>query len=94
MKTKEYEHTMNTQTTRWKEQAQRVLDVRPVLEQGGEPCVMIMEAAEAIQPGKALLLIAPFEPVPLYEVLHGRGFRHETALVAPNEWLVRFVREA
>ncbi len=85
---------MNTQTTLWKKQAQTTLDVRPVLEQGGEPFVPIMEAAEAIQSGNSLVLIAPFEPVPLYEVLQARGFLHETEQVAPNEWVVCFVRQA
>jgi hypothetical protein len=50
-----------------------------------------MEAAAALQPGESLLLIAPFEPVPLYGVLGGRGFQHETQKVAPDEWIVRFI---
>jgi uncharacterized protein (DUF2249 family) len=84
---------MNEQVTLWREQAQDILDVRPVLEQGDEPFVQIMEAAETIKPGNTLLLIAPFEPVPLYEVLQARGFLHETEEVSPNEWVIRFVRK-
>ena len=78
----------------WKAQANTVLDVRADLEQGGEPFVRIMEAAEAIKPGGTLVIIAPFEPVPLYEVLGARGFVHETEKVAADEWVVRFMRNS
>ncbi len=76
----------------WKVQANTVLDVRPELEQGGEPFVRIMEAASAIIPGGTLVIIAPFEPVPLYDVLGARGFSHETEKVAADEWMVQFTR--
>lgn len=76
----------------WKAQANTVLDVRPELEQGGEPFVGIMEAASAIKPGGTLVIIAPFEPVPLYDVLGARGFTHETEKVAADEWMVQFTR--
>jgi hypothetical protein len=52
-----------------------------------------MEAAVTIPAGKTLVIIAPFEPVPLYEVLRTRGFIHETAKVADDEWVVRFARQ-
>jgi len=78
------------QTVTWKAETDTVLDVRPILESGGEPYVRIMEAVAAIKPGEALVIIAPFEPVPLYDVLGARGFSHETAMVAAGEWLVRF----
>jgi uncharacterized protein (DUF2249 family) len=85
---------MREQAAIWKAQANTVLDVRPDLEQGGEPFVRIMEAAEAIKPGGTLVIIAPFEPVPLYEVLAARGFVHETEKVAADEWVVRFMRNS
>jgi hypothetical protein len=52
-----------------------------------------METAERVPPGKSLVLIAPFEPAPLYQALAGRGFSHATERVADDEWIVRFVRE-
>ena len=76
---------------RWKAEAEKVLDVRPDLESGGEPFVRIMEAASTIQSGGTLVIIAPFEPVPLYDALGARGFAHETALITVDEWVVRFV---
>ena len=83
---------MILQAEHWKAQANRLLDVRPELEQGGEPFVRIMEAAAGIEPGGTLVIIAPFEPVPLYEVLGARGFSHETKRVAVDEWVVQFTR--
>ena len=78
----------------WMADAATVLDVRPVLEQGGEPFVQIMEAAEPVPAGRSLVLIAPFEPVPLYGALGARGFSHATQRVTAGEWVVRFTREA
>jgi hypothetical protein len=78
----------------WKGEAATVLDVRPELEAGGEPFVRIIEAAAAIAPGASLVIVAPFEPAPLYGVLGGQGFSHATQCVAADEWVVRFTREA
>ena len=83
---------MAEQAPSMKAQAHTVLDVRPELEQGGEPFVSIIEAASAIMPGGTLVIIAPFEPVPLYDVLGARGFSHETEKVAADEWIVQFTR--
>ncbi len=81
------------QITEWKRAAMTVLDVRPTLAAGGEPFVAIMEAAERIPTGKSLIIIAPFEPAPLYGALGGRGFAHETRSASESEWVVRFTRE-
>ena len=89
---RERERIMEEQTVSLKAQATTVLDVRPELEQGGEPFVRIMEAASAITPDGTLVIIAPFEPVPLYDVLGARGFSHETKQVAADEWRVQFTR--
>jgi hypothetical protein len=78
----------------WKVEAATVLDVRPELEAGGEPFVRIMEAAAAIAPGASLVIVAPFEPAPLYGALGARGFAHATQCVAADEWVVRFTRAA
>ncbi len=83
---------MIPQVEHWKAQANRLLDVRPELEQGGEPFVRIMEGAASVEPGGTLVIIAPFEPVPLYEVLGARGFSHVTEKVAADEWVVQFTR--
>lgn len=50
------------------------LDVRPQLARGEEPFAAIMAAANQLQPGQALRLIAPFRPAPLFTVMANRGF--------------------
>ncbi len=77
----------------WQAAAVEVLDVRPELEQGGEPFVRIMEAAARVEPGESLVIIAPFEPVPLYGALGGRGFSHASQREAADKWVVRFTRD-
>lgn len=77
----------------WIANATTTLDVRPTLEQGGEPFVAIMEAAAGIQPGQWLVIIAPFEPAPLYGALGGRGFSHATQRRSDDEWIIRFTRD-
>lgn len=80
-----------TETIRaWQAYATKTLDVRPILAEGGEPFVLIMETAIPLHTGESLLLTAPFEPVPLYDVLFERGFTHETQAVSPGEWWVLF----
>lgn len=77
----------------WTAGAATTLDVRPTLEQGGEPFVEIMKAAATIQPGERLVIIAPFEPVPLYSALGGRGFSYAIRHRADDEWIVQFTRD-
>jgi uncharacterized protein (DUF2249 family) len=86
----EREKLVAEQAVTRKAEAETVLDVRPELESGGEPFVRIMEAVASIKPGGTLVIIAPFEPIPLYDVLGERGFSHETARVADDKWVVRF----
>ena len=83
---------MADRTANWKARASTLLDVRLDLEQGGEPFVRIMEAATDVKSGGTLVIIATFEPVPLYDVLGARGFLHETEKVAADEWIVQFTR--
>jgi len=84
---------MTERTTAWQERATKFLDVRPILADGGEPFVLIMETAAPLKSGEILLLVAPFEPVPLYQALGERGFTHETHSVDAGEWWVLFKHE-
>lgn len=52
------------------------LDVRPLLQAGGEPLGSILEVTRRLGAGDALLLTTPFEPVPLYNVLGKKGFSY------------------
>lgn len=75
-------------------EARRVpLDVRDDVRRGQEPFGRIMAAVKALGPDEALVLRAPFEPVPLYGVLAKRGFRHWTEQRAADDWSVTFYRD-
>jgi Uncharacterized conserved protein (DUF2249) len=67
-------------------------DARPVIAAGGEPFNDIMAAAAA--PGKngELVVLAPFEPVPLEGVLSARGFPYEATGLGDGGWQVTFGR--
>lgn len=54
----------------------RELDVRPVLEKGGDPFRLIMETSKSLADGEALHLIVGFEPRPLYAVMATMGRTH------------------
>jgi uncharacterized protein (DUF2249 family) len=66
------------------------LDVRPICVRGRPPMPAILDALAKLEPGQPLRLIAPFEPVPLYDFLAQRGFSHETSEPEPGVWAVLF----
>ena len=68
------------------------LDVRPDLERGVEPFSKIMHTVSRLQNDDALLLIAPFEPAPLYAVLARQGFSHKSKPMGTADWEVLFQR--
>jgi len=69
------------------------LDVREDIRRGAEPFAKIMAAVKALGPEQALVLRAPFEPVPLFAALGKRGFAHWAERSAPDDWTVWFYRE-
>jgi uncharacterized protein (DUF2249 family) len=70
----------------------RVIDVRPLLAEGIEPRPQLFMAAQALEPGQALVVIAPFLPSPLIERLKAEGFAAEVARRSDGAWEVRFAR--
>ena len=74
------------------ESCRTYLDVRDDIRRGEEPFARIMAVVKALEPGRVLVLRAPFEPIPLYGVLGKRGFAHWTERVAPDDWAVWFYR--
>lgn len=70
------------------------LDVREDIRRGQEPFARIMAAVKALADDQALVLRAPFEPIPLYDVLGKRGFTHWTERRASDDWSVCFYRDA
>lgn len=69
-----------------------LLDVRPDLARGQEPFGRIMETARGVPEGGAFVLVAPFEPVPLYGVLGKQGFSHVTESLGLDGFKVTFTR--
>ncbi|MDA9463559.1 DUF2249 domain-containing protein [Bradyrhizobium sp. CCBAU 53415] len=67
------------------------VDVRPILRAGGEPFSIIMAALERLEPWEGLRLLAPFKPVPLFDVMASKGFAHREAELEGGEWEIRFM---
>ncbi|HEU5419483.1 MAG TPA: DUF2249 domain-containing protein [Streptosporangiaceae bacterium] len=67
-------------------------DARPVIAAGDEPFDDIMAAADGLAAGEDLIVLAPFEPVPLESVLASRGFSCEVTEIAEDDWQVTFTR--
>ncbi|MFC0080823.1 DUF2249 domain-containing protein [Aciditerrimonas ferrireducens] len=70
-----------------------VVDARPIIAAGEEPFGTIMAAAGALAEDEELVVLAPFEPVPLEGVLSAQGFVYEVAELGGGDWRVTFRRE-
>ena len=68
------------------------VDVREDIREGREPFSKIMKAAATLGPDEQLLLIAPFEPVPLFHVMEKQGFACTPHAVPSGDWEVLFTR--
>jgi hypothetical protein len=71
-----------------------VLDTRPIFASGETPCDAIDNAVAALVPGQSLVLLVPFEPVPLYAKLGNKGYSHETSSLDDGTWRVEFRQSA
>jgi uncharacterized protein (DUF2249 family) len=70
-----------------------ILDIRPILQRGQEPFSEIMRAASMLGAGEELVLLAPFEPLPLLGVLGQQGYECESRLDRETEiWSIRIRR--
>jgi hypothetical protein len=70
------------------------LDVREDVRQGREPFSKILETAASLQNRESLLLIVPFEPVPIYRMMARQGFSHKSKPTGTGDWEVLFMRGA
>ena len=68
------------------------LDVREEIRNGGEPFSKIMNAVAQLRPDENLLLLAPFEPQPLFGVLAKQGFKHSAREIESGDWEILFTR--
>jgi uncharacterized protein (DUF2249 family) len=67
-----------------------VLDTRPIFARGDTPCQAIDGAVASLAPGQSFVLLAPFEPVPLYAKLGQQGFSNATSQLDDGSWRIEF----
>ncbi len=66
------------------------LDVRPICSAKRPPLPAILDAVGRLEPGQDFLLIAPFEPAPLYQLLGQQGFTHAARELPDGAWEITF----
>ena len=70
------------------------VDARPIIASGAEPFETIMAAASGLDDNEELVVLAPFEPVPLEGVLSSQGFTYEAESLCGGDWRVTFRRSS
>lgn len=70
------------------------LDVRPLIARGQEPMSRIRAVLETVNSGQGLMLIAPFLPSALIELLGSEGFLSRFEPGNGRDWVVYFWRPA
>ena len=66
------------------------LDIRNEVRAGIEPFSHIMETVDGLKAGQDFRLLAPFKPLPLFNVLARKGFSHVAHSLEGGEWEVIF----
>ena len=65
-------------------------DVRPLLKRGEEPLPQILKRVQALSEDKGSIIIAPFLPSPLIELLGSQGFQSKVERGDAGSWIVYF----
>lgn len=65
-------------------------DVRPLLKRGAEPLPRILQRVQALKPDAGLIIVAPFLPSPLIELLGSQGFASKVERSESGSWIVYF----
>jgi hypothetical protein len=68
-------------------------DARPLLKRGAEPLPEILRRIQALRDEQGLIIIAPFLPSPLVELLGSQGFVSKVERGDGGSWIVYFWRE-
>jgi len=63
-------------------------DVRPLLSEGIEPFPEIKQRVTKLASGHGLIIVAPFLPSPLVELLASEGFATKVERGSGSAWLV------
>jgi hypothetical protein len=72
----------------------RRLDLRPIFERGIEPLAMILEEVSQLGAQAAIVIEAPFHPLPLRRLLAGRGFESYARQISSEHWQIVFRRQS
>jgi uncharacterized protein (DUF2249 family) len=70
------------------------LDVRPLLQRGEEPLPAILKRVQGLAAGAGLIVLAPFLPSPLIELLGSQGFQSKVECGEAGSWIVYFWRKS
>ena len=68
-------------------------DVRPLLKRGAEPLTEILQRVQGLKTEEGLIIIAPFLPSPLIELLGSQGFASKIERGQGGRWIVYFWRQ-
>lgn len=69
------------------------LDIRKLIAAGREPLPAIRSRVNNLTPGQGLVVIAPFLPSPLIELLQSEGFLSRIEPTTGSDWVVYFWKE-
>ena len=69
------------------------LDVRAAIARNEEPFPAIRAKVDALRPGDGLIVVAPFLPSPLIELLTSEGFASKVERGKGSEWLIYLWRD-
>lgn len=69
-----------------------VLDVRPIIATGADPFNEIMAAIEVLKNEETLQIINVFVPIPLVNLLKGKGYKTWTNTISDNEFHTFFTK--
>jgi len=69
------------------------LDIRRVIAAGREPLPAIRSRIHALTQGQGLVVIAPFLPSPLIELLQSEGYLSRVEPTTGSDWVVYFWKE-
>ena len=69
------------------------LDVREDLKNKLDPFEKIMDVIRDLKQNDTFILHAPFKPIPLYEVMKGKGFVYETEEIDKTHYKVTFTKK-
>ena len=68
-------------------------DVRDLVRRSVEPFSEVRKRVDALKSDEGLIIVAPFLPSPLIEMLGGEGFESKVERGTGADWIVYFWRE-